>query len=429
MIATVIRKKWKDKRGHGLVARARYVEQKAAVTECRWIAGDFSDGPEQMLATCRHHRRDAGSAFVHLVLSWREGERPMNAEVFAAADHALDRLGAQGHEAIYGIHDDTKNIHVHILFSRVHPVSGRLLNLWENFKTLELACREIEVNQGWSSDNGRFDAIIDRSGPTPIAALRPKAAAHWALKQIRRMTGTQPRHQDFDFSRGSGYLPLHLRLPKRIIESIVGLCRTATDWASLHGGLANWGLTFRRTRRGAVIGIDRTDDWISASHLAPDLSLPRLTERLGDFAAADPIPMPPMSKADLALEGTPSEAARCLLALKWFAKNLPSRLHQMLTAHPFVADHVSSLKMTVQALHLSLSDGGWVRDQGEKIYVGGEGSRLLKCLAATLMAQLRGWSNVSWSGDRSLGTRIAAIAEERGLAGESPSEFPGLLPV
>ncbi|MCW1920878.1 relaxase/mobilization nuclease domain-containing protein [Rhodobacter sp. KR11] len=425
----MIRQSWKDTRGHGLAARGRYVGQKAFATDCRWIGGDFSNGPEQMVATCKHHRHNPKTAFVHVMLSWREGEKPTTREIFAAADHALERLGAQGHEAIYGIHDDTKNIHVHILFSRVHPVSGRLLNLWESFKTLELACREIEVKQGWSPDNGRFDAIIDGSGPTPRVALQHKAAAYWALKKIRRMTGSQPRQCDHDFSRGSGYLPLQLRLPKRIIERIVGLCRTATDWASLHAGLADWGLVFRRTRRGAVIGIDRTDDWTCASHLAPDLSFPRLAKRLGDFAAAaDPRPMPPMPKADLVLEGTPSEAARRLLALKWFAKDLPSRLHRMLTAHPFVTDHVSSLKMTAQTAHLSLSGGGWIRDQDGKIHVGGEGSPLLKCLAAVLMAQQRGWNKVTWSGDRSLGTRISAIAKERGLVGEEPGEIPAAPP-
>ncbi|WP_165078902.1 relaxase/mobilization nuclease domain-containing protein [Desulfovibrio sp. ZJ209] len=57
----------------------------------------------------------------HWVFSWPEGEHNTRAQVDEFVDIFLEKMGLKDHQAIYGLHCDTRNYHVHIAVNRVHP--------------------------------------------------------------------------------------------------------------------------------------------------------------------------------------------------------------------------------------------------------------------------------------------------------------------
>lgn len=56
----------------------------------------------------------------HYIMSWREGEQPSPEQVEEAVSIFMEELGWKDHQAIYGLHKDTDNIHLHIAINRVH---------------------------------------------------------------------------------------------------------------------------------------------------------------------------------------------------------------------------------------------------------------------------------------------------------------------
>lgn len=74
--------------------------------------------------------RKSKDAVLHLTLSWHpeEAEGLDRDEMIAAADGAVSSLKAEGHQALYVIHNDEPQPHIHVLLNRVSPADGRMLS-------------------------------------------------------------------------------------------------------------------------------------------------------------------------------------------------------------------------------------------------------------------------------------------------------------
>ncbi|MGK0600288.1 relaxase/mobilization nuclease domain-containing protein [Yokenella regensburgei] len=92
----------------------------------------------------------------HAILSWPESERPTADQIFDSARHCLKRLGMEGHQYVFAIHDDTDNLHCHLTVNRINPVSYKAAPLYNDRFTLDRCCRELELKNGWKHDNGPY---------------------------------------------------------------------------------------------------------------------------------------------------------------------------------------------------------------------------------------------------------------------------------
>ena len=74
--------------------------------------------------------RKSKDAVLHLTLSWHpdEAEALTQEEMVRAADEAVAALKAEGHQAMYVIHSDEPQPHIHVLLNRVSPADGRMLS-------------------------------------------------------------------------------------------------------------------------------------------------------------------------------------------------------------------------------------------------------------------------------------------------------------
>ena len=112
-------------------------------------------------AVAAHSR--ATNPYLHLVISWRDGEHPTNAQAFEAGRAALAFLGLDAHQYVMAVHrEETGNDHLHVAVNRVHPESYRAAHLSKSYYALDRAMREIELRQGWERVNGPYEVRYRR---------------------------------------------------------------------------------------------------------------------------------------------------------------------------------------------------------------------------------------------------------------------------
>ena len=199
----------------------------------------------------------------HYVLSWRAGEQPTPAQVEEAVDLVLDEMGLSDHQALYGLHADTGNLHLHLMVNRVHPVTRKVTEINKGFdlEALHRALARIERAQGWRREaNGRYRAFADGTVER-VGRSRPERGG--------------PRHPGAEKSA------------ERIAAGDgAPACRAAGSWDALHARLAALGMRFERKGSGAVVWVGEVA--VKASRAGRDCGLAALERRLGPYRPAPP---------------------------------------------------------------------------------------------------------------------------------------------
>ena len=204
----------------------------------------------------------------HWIMSWREGEQPTSAQADQAARMFLDEMGLAGHQALYGLHRDTENWHLHLAVNRVHPETEKLATVNNGFdhEVAHRAIARIEHAQGWQrEDRGLFrvreDGRVERARPRDEQERKPSVRA-----------------RDFEERVGA-------RSAERVaIEDGAPAIRAAGSWREMHEALAEKGMRLERKGSGAILWIG--DQPVKASSAGRDCSMSALQKRLGEFQPA-----------------------------------------------------------------------------------------------------------------------------------------------
>lgn len=165
----------------------------------------------------------------HWIFSWKENEQPTPEQVNEVVDIFLESMGLAGHQAIYGLHFNTENYHVHIAVNRMSPETGKVIRPNNGFdiEAAHKVLAEIEHRQGWSrEENGRY--TLDDSGRI-IPAPRPER-------------GPRPRAEALDYEAITGDKSAQ-RIAQERGHAII---KNAESWAELHRKLAAAGLRFEK---------------------------------------------------------------------------------------------------------------------------------------------------------------------------------------
>lgn len=200
----------------------------------------------------------------HYILSWREHERPTAEQIDGAVDILLSEMEMQEHQVIYAAHQDTQNIHVHVVINRIHPdtIQPIAINRGFDIEALHRAVVKIEHVQGWQPlENAKYQ--IDEDGKI--------------VKRQDYEAQPQPQQRAADFENRTGQ-----KSAQRIgIETLAPIVKDANDWQQLHRQLATLGAKYQQKGIGAIVTIGETT--IKASSIDRTASFSTLQKRLGTY--------------------------------------------------------------------------------------------------------------------------------------------------
>jgi hypothetical protein len=101
-----------------------------------------------MIDTARQSRRCEKPVYA-FSLAWHpDEETPDKAHMIETARKALAALGMQAHQALMIAHTDTAHPHVHVIVNRVHPDTGKAINLYKDQEKLQAWALDYERTHG-----------------------------------------------------------------------------------------------------------------------------------------------------------------------------------------------------------------------------------------------------------------------------------------
>ncbi|MGA9127019.1 MAG: TraI/MobA(P) family conjugative relaxase [Terracidiphilus sp.] len=198
----------------------------------------------------------------HWLLSWKEGEQPTHTQCDEAVEILKRNLGMNGsHLAVYALHRNTENYHLHVVLNRVDPVMMRVTDKGWCIDKAHKAVAEIVHAQGWEAEsNARY--LADCNGEvTRSSSVRDQ----------------QPRSKAQDYENATGE-----KSSERIaMEKAAPILRNAQSWAQVHEALAQVDMRYERKGSGALLWVG--DQPLKASCIGREFSRARMEERLGEF--------------------------------------------------------------------------------------------------------------------------------------------------
>jgi hypothetical protein len=198
----------------------------------------------------------------HWLLSWKEGEQPTQAQCNEAVEILKRHLGmSSGHLAVFALHRNTENYHLHVVLNRVHPDTLRVEDKGWCIDKAHKAIAEIIQVQGWEAErNARY--LADRNG------------------QVTRASGVrepQPRSKARDHENATG----EKSCERIAMEKAAPILLNAQSWAQVHEGLAQVNMRYERKGSGAMLWVG--DQPLKASCIGREFSRLRMEERLGEY--------------------------------------------------------------------------------------------------------------------------------------------------
>lgn len=243
------------------IADAGHEGEKSLMLWCAGCLGDddYQNGIAEAMDVQAMNTRTKQNKTYHLIISFRpEDEAKLTPEVFEAIEKRFAAaLGYTDHQRHCGIHKNTANLHMHIAYNMIHPEKHTRHEPFCDYRKRDKVCRELKQEYGLVVDNGRT------KGKQP--SLGEKAAL------IEAHTG----QQSFE-----SYAKAHR-------DNVLNVLASATDWQTLHEGLALYGMEIKPHGNGLAIA-DRHNQrhTVKASAVDRGLSMKNLVGKLGPYLLA-----------------------------------------------------------------------------------------------------------------------------------------------
>ena len=245
-----------------------------------FISGTHNGQKLEMISLARESAHSK-MPVTHWIFSWQEGEQSTREQVEELVNIFLERMELTGHQAVYGLHHDTDNYHLHIAVNRMNAETGKVVQPHKGFDKEEAhkIVALVEHKQGWKSQENTRYAVLENG----------------ELARRHKSQEVKPKQAALDFEHAKGE-----KSAQRIAqERGHDILKNAKTWAELHQKLTKAGLRFEQEGSGAVIFVGEIA--VKASSVGRDVSMGKLCKRLGDFVSGNypengpeaPITIPP----------------------------------------------------------------------------------------------------------------------------------------
>lgn len=252
-----------------LSAGRKEKDEKLAYANCVNLAGLSTATVEMEIL--QHSNSRCKNPVMHTLLSWREAEQPTRKQVDEAVQITLNELGLTECQAIYALHKNTDNYHLHISINRISPITNRALTPADGWtrRAMEIAARKIEAAQGWEVEENAWTRVNEDGQIENLGARYNKKmprAQKQKVSDMENLTGEKSATE-----KGK--------------EIILPIIPTVKNWKELHEKLACEGIVYEKKGSGAVVRIG--DTIVKASSLSRTCSLGTLEKKLGEFEQSE----------------------------------------------------------------------------------------------------------------------------------------------
>ncbi len=205
--------------------------------------------------------------FVHLVLSWSEGELPTNEQIDEAVKITLEELGYINCQALYGVHKNTAYRHCHLFVNRVDLLTDKVCSDSFSRYKMSKAMAKIDSIQGWQSpQNATYEYDAKTEEFSKIREPQPDENLSNGALASERYTGYQSAE----------------RIIKEYVEEIL----KKESWESVQFYLAQRGITIDKKKSGSIFTMlfdNGKSILVKPSKVSRKLSYTNLVARWGEF--------------------------------------------------------------------------------------------------------------------------------------------------
>ena len=266
-------------------------------------AEDLAHLCEQIEAQCRARpsSRFKGNPVYHVAITWKNGEHPTRAQAERACLHVMQGLGYAEHQAVWSVHADTDNDHIHLVINKVHPDRLTVHSTPRgDYFILDKCMRELELEFGHGRANGPYVTLDTEQGPQIVRMSRAERRERGLLKDAEPRIGARAARAEHNAGGTESFQSWAAGAPAAALRAAVE--REGATWQDAHRALAEYGLTMQRKGSGLVVtntvlGANGTPRVLAAkaSQLGRWASRAALEKRLGEFTPPSGSLLPPAS--------------------------------------------------------------------------------------------------------------------------------------
>ena len=253
---------------------------------------------KEMYATALTCKSKTDIFYEHIVLSCPDFEKPSPKDLIEMAKDVVATLGADKNQAVYAVHDNTVNRHVHIALARTEIESCRTISNHLILDRLHYGTREVEIKFDTFKDEGIYETKRDRKGNYHIVKSDKHSRTNYTL--FRDKNGELRAVLDSDYnknmksdslSRGAELMEVQSgreSLQTYARKHLSGI-RNAESWDEVHRIAGSVGLKVEASTNGRGILFSDAKSGgakVKASNVDRKFSKPNLEKKLGEFVEA-----------------------------------------------------------------------------------------------------------------------------------------------
>jgi hypothetical protein len=229
---------------------------------------------DEMNAVATKNNRIKDPVF-HLILSWDKDDKPSDEQIFKCAEEAKKSLGfTDEHQYITAIHDDTDNVHVHIVLNKVNSINykgpTREHNKFNYYK-LDKLMRELEVKYNFKHNSGPY-VVVNVDGKDIIEKRNGNI-------HVNNYSKSSFNKYEFYSDNESFYTFVNDNLKKHLLFML----KDNPTWNDINSYLYQYNVKFEVKGQGFVFSTLDSEFQIKASSVNENFSKNRMEKKLGNF--------------------------------------------------------------------------------------------------------------------------------------------------
>jgi hypothetical protein len=218
----------------------------------RAYADDVAQLFDHQACRSRSLGRLRGNPVYHVAINWMEGEHPTVRQAERASRHVMQALGFGECQAVWAIHRDTDNDHVHLVINRVHPTKLTAVSVPRgDYFLLDRCMRELEIELGFARAQGPYITIDTADGSKIVRMSRAEREARGLLRngQGPRIS---PRAERAERNLAAASFQRWVTgAPSAALHR--GVTARGATWEHAHGLLAEFGCVIQPQGSGMVV--------------------------------------------------------------------------------------------------------------------------------------------------------------------------------